>query len=135
MSDTSAMQLVVRDESTTGKETGRLLLEDVPSQVSVRDLVRFRVREEVARHNSRPASTFHGLVQPAESEIELNGYRLREPRKLDWEKQAAVAVKAFEKNGYFVIIDGRQAESLDDEVEITADTDVSFVRLVPLVGG
>lgn len=129
------MQLLVKDESATGKETGRILLEDLPSTVSVRDLVRFRVREEVARHNSRPAPVFYGLVQPSDSEVELNGYRLREKRKLDWEKQADVAVKAFAKNGYFVIVDGRQVESLDETVTITADTEVSFVRLVPLVGG
>jgi len=75
------------------------------------------------------------LVQPTDSEIELNGYRLREPRRLDWEKQADTAVKAFAKNGFFVNVDGRQVDSLDEDVTITADTDVSFVRLVPLVGG
>jgi len=129
------VQLVVKDESATGRETGTILLDDVPSTVSVRDLVRFRVREEVARHNSEPSPVFRGLVQPADSEVELNGYRLREPRKLDWEKQAEVAVRAFAKNGYFVLVDDRQVESLDEEVKITADTQVSFVRLVPLVGG
>lgn len=126
---------MVKDESATGKERGRILLDDVPSAVSVRDLVRFRVREEVARHNSQPAPVFRGLVQPTDSEVELNGYRLREPRKLDWEKQADVAVKAFAKNGYFVLVDGRQVESLDEVVRITVDTQVSFVRLVPLIGG
>lgn len=133
--DTATVQLLVKDESATGKETGSILLEDLPSSVSVRDLVRFRVREEVARHNNRPAPVFRGLVQPADSEVELNGYRLREQRKLEWEKQADVAVKAFAKNGYFVIVDGRQVESLDETVKIKADTEVSFVRLVPLVGG
>jgi hypothetical protein len=129
------VQLLVKDESTTGKETGRILLNDLPSTVSVRDLVRFRVREEVARHNSRPAPVFRGLVQPADSEVELNGYRLREKRKLDWAKQADVAVKAFEKNGYFVIVDGRQVESVEEHVKVKAGTEVFFVRLVPLVGG
>jgi hypothetical protein len=41
----------------------------------------------------------------------------------------------FEKNGFFVLVGDKQAESLDQEFDVKVDTEVSFVKLVPLVGG
>jgi hypothetical protein len=60
---------------------------------------------------------------------------LSRPRRLDWEKQAATALEAFERNGYFVFVDERQVDNLDEELTIADTGVVSFVRLVPLVGG
>jgi hypothetical protein len=39
------------------------------------------------------------------------------------------------RNGFFVLVGDRQAESLDEPFEVKADTEVSFVKLMPLVGG
>ena len=36
---------------------------------------------------------------------------------------------------FFLLIADRQAESLDEVFEIDLDCEVSFVKLVPLVGG
>jgi hypothetical protein len=129
------MDVVVTDATVTGKETARLLLAGLPSPLTLRDLIRFRVREQVARHNANPAPRFNGLVQPLEAEADLNGYGPSRTWWLDWEAQAATAVRAFERNGFFVFVGDRQVDDLDRELAL-ADTDVvSFVRLVPLVGG
>jgi hypothetical protein len=112
-----------------------MLLDDVPNPVLLRDLIRHRVREEVARFNASPSPRFNGLVQPTDSECTLNGYALRRLRRLDPEAQAAAALAAFKRNGFFVFVADRQVDDLDEELTL-ADTDVvSFVRLVPLVGG
>jgi hypothetical protein len=93
------------------------------------------VREEVARYNADPGPRFNGLVQPLDAEATLNGYAIARPRRLDWEKQAETALDAFARNGFFVFVGDRQVDDLDDELSL-ADTDVvSFVRLVPLIGG
>jgi hypothetical protein len=42
---------------------------------------------------------------------------------------------AFKRNGFVVLVDDRQVTDLDEVLEVSADTEVSFVRLVPLVGG
>jgi hypothetical protein len=129
------MDLVVTDVTAAGKETARLLLEGLPSPLTLRDLIRFRVREEVARHNASLAPRFNGLVQPLDAEAHLNGYVLPRARRLDWEAQADTAIRAFERNGLFVFVGERQVDDLDQELSL-GDTDlVSFVRLVPLVGG
>lgn len=129
------MDVTIADGTAPGHETARRLLEGVPSPITLRELIRLRVREEVARYNANPARRFNGLVQPVDAEATLNGYALARPRRLDWEKQASVALAAFERNGFFVFVGDRQVDDLDEELTL-ADTDVvSFVRLVPLVGG
>ena len=67
-----------------------------------------------------------------EEEQALNQKNLK---RANPEKQLQIALEAFEGNGYFVLINDRQAESLDDEVVVTADATISFVKLTPLVGG
>nr|WP_042185182.1 hypothetical protein [Kibdelosporangium sp. MJ126-NF4]CEL16597.1 hypothetical protein [Kibdelosporangium sp. MJ126-NF4]CTQ89052.1 hypothetical protein [Kibdelosporangium sp. MJ126-NF4] len=129
------MNVVVTDATPAGTQTARVLLEDVPNPVTLRDLIRHRVREEVARFNANPVERFNGLVAPADAEWQLNGYQLRKPRVLDWEKQAKVALHSFAHNGFFVFVGDRQVEDLDEELTLAESDEVSFVRLVQLVGG
>ena len=129
------MDVVVADATASGRETARLLLEGVPTPITLADLIRFRLREEVARYNAAPVPRFNGLVQPSDAEATLNGYVLKQPRRLDWEKQADAAVEAFTRNGFFVFVGDRQIEELDAELMLDETDVVSFVRLVPLVGG
>lgn len=127
--------LTIRDERAPGKPTGTVTLKDIPSRITLRDLIRTRVREEIAKYNSAPSRDFRTLVQPVGAEVTLNGYRFKEPRRLDWRKQADVAEDAFLRNGFFVLVGDRQIDDLDMELELDADTDVRFVKLTPLVGG
>ncbi|MGI5208578.1 hypothetical protein ACQEU6_44300 [Spirillospora sp. CA-108201] len=124
-----------RDETAAGAPVAGFQVAGLPDRMTVRELIRLRVREEVARHNARPSDRFDGLVRPDGAEAELNGYRLREPRRLDWERQADIAERAFLANGFFVLAADRQVEDLDEEVDLTGDPDLVFIRLVPLAGG
>ncbi|MGW1803203.1 hypothetical protein ACWCQN_47250 [Streptomyces sp. NPDC001984] len=74
-------------------------------------------------------------VRPDDAETELNGYRLREPRRIDWERQAEIAERAFLANGFFMLAGDRQVEDLDEIVDLTVDPDLVFIKLVALVGG
>ena len=112
-----------------------MVLSGLPARITLRELIRTRIREEVAIANLERTKAHRLLVQPTETETTLNGYRLRTSRMIDWERQAAVAEKAFEHNGFFVIVDGAQVASLDDELSLTPETSVRFVKLTPLVGG
>jgi hypothetical protein len=89
----------------------------------------------VARYNANPAPRFSGLVQPSDAEADLNGYRRPRSRRLDWEVQAETAIQTFERNGFFVFVGDRQVDALDAELALADHDVVSFVRLVPLVGG
>lgn len=128
--------LTIRDETTAGRQTSETVLEFLTERITVRELIRSRVYQEVEDHNRRKeVGVFQGLVQPTDAEQELNGYRLRQPRQIDWKRQYEVALKAFEQNGFLLLINDRQAESLDEEIVIAPATRVSFLKLVPLVGG
>ncbi|MBG0831436.1 hypothetical protein HS041_27190 [Planomonospora sp. ID67723] len=124
-----------RDETATGKPLAEFALPDLPESVSARELVRLRVREEVARYNAAPSHHFRGLVKPTDAEAELNGYRMRTARRLDWEKQADAAEAAFARNGFLLLVGDRQIEDLDTRIDLITDPVVSFIKLVPLVGG
>jgi hypothetical protein len=117
-----------------------MALEFLSERITVRELLRERVHHEVREFNRHEDMVvFNGLVQPDATEQVLNGrrpeYRLKKHRVIDWEAQFAHAMRAFEKNGFFVLIDDKQAESLDQEFVIGPATSVTFVKLVSLVGG
>jgi hypothetical protein len=101
----------------------------------VRELLRARIYQEVQDYNLKEPEYFRGLVEPSEAERTLNGFKLRAKRKIDWQEQFRHACEAFERNGFFVLVGDRQATSLDEEFEVKVDTEVSFVKLVPLIGG
>ena len=44
-------------------------------------------------------------------------------------------VEAFGRNGFVVLVDDRQVEELDEDIELALGTEVTFLKLVPLVGG
>jgi hypothetical protein len=127
--------LTIHDETSSGQKTHSFTLECLTERMTVRELIRARIYQEVQDYNAREPEYFRGLVEPTQAERTLNGYRLRERRKLDWQEQFQRATEAFERNGFFVLVGHRQAERLDEEFEVKVDTEVSFVKLVPLVGG
>jgi hypothetical protein len=128
-------ELKVIDQTLSGKLISEVILQFERSKVTLRNIISSRVQMEVQKYNEKSTEYFNGLVQPTEAEETLNGYRMRKRKIIDAETQIYIALNAFKRNGYFVFVDDRQIESLDDEVEITPDTKVCFVKMVPLVGG
>jgi hypothetical protein len=132
--------LTVRDESASGEVYHELPLEFPSERITVRELIRERVYQEVQDFNRKGTEVvFRGLVQPTDTERILNGkrteYRLKKHRAIDWKPQFDKAVAAFENNGFLILVNDLQAEGLDDEFEIGAGARVSFVKLTQLVGG
>lgn len=128
-------QLIVRDETTAGDKTGEFVMDLLTERITVRELIRSRVYQEVQDYNLKAPEYFRGLVEPVDAEKTLNGIKIKKGRQLDWRKQFEVALEAFEVNRILILINERQAESLDEEIVIEPETKVSFLRLVPLVGG
>jgi len=46
-----------------------------------------------------------------------------------------VALDAFQKNGFFILVDNKQLEELNQEIRLTEHSKISFVKLTPLIGG
>ena len=127
--------ITVRDETASGQSTGETVIEFLTETITVRELIRGRVYQEVQDYNRRQPEIFRGLVQPTDAEKALNGYKLKTRREIDWKKQFEKACDAFERNGFFILIGDKQAEELDEQITLTPTQPVSFVKLMPLVGG
>jgi hypothetical protein len=132
---TMAHTLTIRDEPFTDERPRETVLEFLTERITVRELIRGRVYQEVQDYNLKQPEYFRGLVAPSESERTLNGFRLKKGRAIDWRRQFDAAVAAFERRHFLILVDDRQVESLDDEITIGPGTAVSFVKLVLLVGG
>jgi len=131
--------LVIADETTAGTTSNRRTLEFPTEQVTVREILRARVYEEVQDYNRARATpngaVFNGLVQPSDAETVLNGVKARGGREIDWKKQFEIACDAYDRAGFIVLAGKHQTESLDEVVELKRVDEVTFLKLVPLVGG
>ena len=127
--------ITIVDETVSGDRFNSFTLDSLTESVTVLELIRARIYQEVQDFNQKRPSIFAGLVQPEGAEKILNGFKLKRQSPIDWETQFEKACEGFDQNGFFILIGDRQAESLDQEFEIKVDTEVSFVKLVPLVGG
>jgi len=131
-----AALLTIRDQTADGASLSSRTLEFPTERITIRELIRERVYQEVDDFNRRPeVEFFRGLIRPADAEPGPNGFCLRKRRAIDWKQQFDRAVDAFEARRILVLVNDQQAESLDETVEITRGTEVTFLRLVMLVGG
>jgi hypothetical protein len=150
----------IYDERRPGAERQlRHRLELPTERMTARDLIRCRIEADVAIHNAVERARFdetiavreanrdahnEWLVTPGAVERALNGTRGGYGRGVKARKRMtliksepliAVALEAFTRNGFFMIFDGRQIIDLDEVLTIEQDSAVTFLRLVPLVGG
>ena len=128
----------ILDETTARPQPVHALsLEFKTETLSVQELIRRRVYEECLEFNAGAQERFRGLVIPEGMERELGSPALRRDRRVDWETQFAKATEAFQRNGIIVLVGDRQAEALDETVTLRLGEplEVTFIRLVPLVGG
>ena len=130
-------KLLIRDETTAslGKTEHTFAVHVSGENISVRDLIRQRVSQEVEEYNRHQPSVFRMLVQPNDTEKTLNGFKFSKPRLVDPEAQYEKAIEAFEGNGFIVLVDNQQVDSLDTQISLRPETAVTFLKLVPLVGG
>jgi hypothetical protein len=135
-----SVTLTIRDETTSGQAYHEMPLHLPSERLTVRELIRERVYQEVQDFNrNQDAQIFRGLVQPSDAERVLNGtrveYHLKERQSIDWKAQFEKAIEAFTRLGFLILIDNKQAEGLDQEFLVNPRTEVSFVKLTLLVGG
>lgn len=125
----------MKDQTFSGEILEEIKLKIEKEIVTVKDVIEQRVILEVERYNKDIGNHFKGLVQPSESEKELNGYKMKKPKTIDSEQQVYIALEAFNSNGFFVLIDDVQVDSLETQLLVERASTVSFIKLTQLVGG
>lgn len=129
--------ITVRDRSPGGKSVHEIALAFDANEVRLRDIIAERVRMEIDLYERKVATSFaNNLVKPTDAEARLNDAARKKPvRRIDADKQIETAFHAFERNGFFVLVDDRQVTDLDDTVSVAGNPEISFIKLTPLVGG
>ncbi|MFE2480409.1 hypothetical protein [Streptomyces sp. NPDC001194] len=103
------------DETTSGGRADGWGVEVAEERLALRELIRRRVFLEVAERRAA------GLVRSA--------------ARPDPEAQTETALAAFRRNGFLVLVGDRQVTDLDEVVDLPPGTEVTFLKLVALVGG
>lgn len=141
------MDIAIHDEVPGAARAAVLHLHVQAPTITVAALIRARVELEVERlldgqALTSPAQLSRCLVLPDQADQLLNGPRGSykpgaRPRRdgMDVERMVAVALDAFQRRGFFLLVGDRQMEALEEELHLRATTDVVFLRLVPLQGG
>lgn len=130
--------LTLRDESIGGDLLHTIELRVENELMTVRELIAARVRLEVDKYNAAVENTsLRTLVQPTEAEAQLNAhsYQKRGKKFVDAEKQVFVALDAFQKNRFFILVNDQQVSDLEENILVDEVAKISFLRLMPLVGG
>ncbi len=127
--------LTIRDTTMSGETLQELSLDVLSERISVRELIRSRVYQEVQDHNRRQPPRFAGLIEPEADELTLNGAKPTRPRQIDWNRQLERVLQAFRKNQILILLGDRQLTDLDEEIVIDPKTEISFLRLTLLTGG
>lgn len=129
--------LTVIDETTHGRKSAARTLEFLEEIVTAREILRRRIYQDVQDHNLNLSPISQNLVQPTETEKQLNGERLKTRPLLSWEAQFEVAQSAFDQAGFIMLVNDLQIESLEETVHLKLGqpTEVTFLKLIPLVGG
>jgi len=129
------LTLIVKDETAAGDILNEIELKIDAERLTVKELIECRVKTEVEKYNAKSSTLFRGLVQPSDTEKQLNGFKQRSFKKIDAEQQVYIALEAFLKNGYFIIVNNEQVTELETELLLSDKMDISFLKLTPLVGG
>ncbi len=104
----SAMPLITIVDEVTGAPGGpEWTLEVFEETLRLDELIRRRVFLEVAESGAQ----------------------------VDPEERTRVTLDAFGRNAFVVLVDDRQVTALDEKVRLHAGARVTFLKLVPLVGG
>jgi len=129
------MNILISDELLNGTVTNQFEIQLEADTLTVEELITKRVSLEIESYNKRLPTYFNGLVEPKDAERTLNGYKLKAKQLIDTEKQVYIALNAFQKNGFFILVDDKQLEELNQQVTLKSTSKISFVKLTPLIGG
>lgn len=114
--------------------------------ITVRELIAVRVDLELEAQREREADVRNRTASTLSArELQLNGadkalrpslfQACREGNPVARERLLEAAEQGFVQNRFFVLLDDRQADSLDDTITIDRTGEVTFFLLTPLQGG
>ena len=113
-----------RDEDGSGKLLNQFEINVESMTITVRDVIAERVFQEVDNYQAEVNQ--HPRLRVSHD---------RQACILNHEEEVSKALRAFEENEFFIMVDDRQIQNLDETVPLPEGMTVTFVRQVPIVAG
>ncbi|MCI5081050.1 MAG: hypothetical protein MRY78_05130 [Saprospiraceae bacterium] len=108
-----AYVVIVSDENSTGTVVNQIHLSfDAPS-ISVEELIKARVEQELESHHSQEKATTSDITS----------------RQLDKKNSRHIALGPFRENGFFIRVNGKAMDQLNEEIKLHPNTDIRFVQI------
>ena len=128
--------IVIKDRTFGGGSSNEIDLQFEGEEITVKDLIMSRVKKEVDIYNTKAMGQYAGLVIPEKVEALLNRKDTSATKRtVDFEKQAYQALAGFLNSQFFVIINDKQVDDLEQRIAVKTIREVEFIKLTPLVGG
>lgn len=109
-----------------------LTLRTLISRIVRAEVAAFRTRQKAARYlvvmteEEVRAASAKGRIAPGASDVGL--------QEVDDEQAVGAALQAFEDGMYLVLIDDQEQRDLEQQVFVTDDSTITFIRLTFLAG-
>lgn len=130
------VKVIISDEKIGGKIISQIELMLESEVITLRELIFARVKKEIqeikSNKNSSQENSFNSNAMENALNENSNKYNIEDLNEI---QQGKYACQSFKKNAFFVIVDNEQIEHLDQEIIFDETTKVSFIRLVPMIGG
>ena len=115
-----------------------------PSErLTIREIITRRVEEEILRVNYKNQiperikaehRMFLAELTQTSPEVLLNA-DTKKKKLVNPVTAVSTALESFKAGGFFLLLNEKQYDSLDDKVILTPNSEVIFLRLTPLLGG
>jgi len=139
------INILITDEHFGKSKLSIFELEYPSEKVTIREIITRRVEEEVVRvthmqQNPKHIKAEHRMflagLTKLSPEVLLNPVsETKRVKSINAAEAVRTALKAFAAGKYFVLFNDRQYENLDEEITLTPNSEVTFLRLTPLQGG
>lgn len=113
-------------------ESGVLTLQELLTEIVRAEVAAFHDRQR-QRRLLQVLTAEHIRLGVEQGKVDSGGSEL--DQAVDLESAIAAVLDAFVDGLYFVFVDDRQVEHLTDRVTLQPQSELLFLRLVPLVGG
>lgn len=123
--------ITLQDASLQGQQQSPWQMNIFEEQSTLREILRSRIYQEVSEYNAQKRSQSLCLI----TLMPVGRPQADAAPPVDWQIHYKRAVEAFKKKRYLVLINGRQMTKLDAPVHLTDQTTITFLKLIPLIGG
>lgn len=123
--------ITLQDASLQDQHQSPWQMDIFEEQSTLREILRSRIYQEVSEYHAKKRSQALCLITPRPVEPQ----QADATPPVDWQIHYEQAITAFQKRRYLVLINGRQITELDASIHLTNQTTITFLKLIPLIGG